>query len=463
MTSCSGPSPVSSSDSSQESIASSISDRDTLLPSDTDSPIPSYDVDSQSNTLFHILLLGQSLSMGYATKECLSPCTVENAYMFNHVRTQDLGYQFGITQSEYAVNSEAYEAQLYTELKPLREEGGYGSSTHKWESASDGEYETPCTGIVEGLCNAYQKDGRNGLPYSVLVSAPGIGGTPITGFNANSKIYDRTVKDIENGKRLAEAKGMNYQVLAFFWMQGEAEAYQNYRTEWYQNHLQEVKQLYTQLAVNLTEQEAPPPFITYQSICIGSGTAHVTQSSILAQFRSAVDEKSGIAISAPCYQFETAGDSVHLTNRSTRNIGRLMGQTLYEVLHRDYTVFAPETVTVSGNTATLTFAFPVTFRKEGLLSSHRFAVAMRANGFQCLDAHDEILDCTASVSEDGKTVTLTCDGSIQRIAYGYDPSEKSNQQFSYGGTLCRQESIAGYENEALHLYMPIQDIYMAND
>ena len=51
----------------------------------------------EENILCHIVLLGQSLSMGFATEHCLEPLKFKNAYMIKQVRTQDFVYIFGIT------------------------------------------------------------------------------------------------------------------------------------------------------------------------------------------------------------------------------------------------------------------------------------------------------------------------------------------------------------------------------
>ena len=75
----------------------------------------------EENILCHIVLLGQSLSMGFATEHCLEPLKFKNAYMFKQVRTQDFGYIFGITKDEYNKNPERYEKEFYWALNPICE------------------------------------------------------------------------------------------------------------------------------------------------------------------------------------------------------------------------------------------------------------------------------------------------------------------------------------------------------
>ena len=80
--------------------------------------------DQAPDTLYHILVLGQSLSIGYATLRTLPPIDVKDAYMFHRVRSQDFGYIFGITKDEYAADPDRWEGEFYRTLRPLCESGG---------------------------------------------------------------------------------------------------------------------------------------------------------------------------------------------------------------------------------------------------------------------------------------------------------------------------------------------------
>ena len=209
---------------------------------------PVFNPDGGENTLYHIILLGQSLSMGYSATGEVKPCKSERAFMFRQVRTQDLGYCLGISREEYNADPEKYDSMFYAGLKPLAETGGDGNPDTRWEDASRNEYETPASGVVSGLYNAYRRAGYDDIPYRVLVSAPGIGGTPMSDFGAGGKIYRRAEKDIENGKRLAAENGLDYRVLAFIWIQGEAESYLSVPAVDYAKGLVSTRKLYTRLA-----------------------------------------------------------------------------------------------------------------------------------------------------------------------------------------------------------------------
>ena len=137
---------------------------------------PVFNPDGGENTLYHIILPGQSLSVGYSATGEVEPCKSERAFMFRQVRTQNLGYCLGISREEYNADPEKYDSIFHAGLKPLAETGGDGNPDTRWEDASRNEYETPASGVVSGLYSAYRRAGYDDIPYRVLVSLPGSAG-----------------------------------------------------------------------------------------------------------------------------------------------------------------------------------------------------------------------------------------------------------------------------------------------
>ncbi len=411
---------------------------------------------SSAETLYHILVLGQSLSMGYATESCLPDIGCENAYMFGRVRTQDLGYVFGITKEEYAADPDRWESEFYAELKPLRETGGDGNAAHQWESASWNEYETPCSGIILGLNNAYRAAGMDGTPYKTLISAPGIGGTPIESYTPGNPIYERAKKDIENGKRLASEKGWAYEVLAIVWLQGE----NNYLTDMaeYRSSLLTVRQDYIDMIRSLTGQSGEIPFLSYQTMAQNNYYGHGTQNPALAQMAAASEAQNDIYIGAPCYQLAMASDKVHLTNTASRDLGILLGHELYRVLQGDNRLFTPSQTILNGNTATLSFDLDIALDADGVPSSHKLSTIKENGGFFCYDAEGNTLSVTLTLDKSMRELTIEADGDIALIAYGFDPYAKKNQVFTYGGILRRADSVEG-STGSIGAYMPVQLIF----
>lgn len=410
-----------------------------------------------ADTLCHILVLGQSLSMGYATEQCLPDLHLENAYMFKQVRTQDFGYVFGITKEEYEATPDIWESKFYAELTPLHETGGNGHADMQWESASWNEYETPCSGIILGLNNAYRAAGTaGGTPYKTLISAPGIGGTDISAYAADGSIYRRAKKDIENGMRLATEQGWNYEVLAVVWLQGE----NNYLTDMpsYRNSLLDIKQTYMDMICRMTGQSSTIPFISYQTMSQNNYYGYGTQNPALAQMAAASEAQNHIYIAAPCYQFAMATDRVHLTNTASRDLGILIGHELYRVLNGDNRIFSPIQTVVSDNTASLSFDFEIALDTEGVHASHDLSVIKENGGFFCYDAEGNPLSVKSKLAENMRELTLETDGDIALIAYGFDPYAKEGRSYTYGGAVRRADSSEGTES-SISAYMPVQLLY----
>lgn len=408
----------------------------------------------EENILCHIVLLGQSLSMGFATEHCLEPLKFKNAYMFKQVRTQDFGYIFGITKDEYNKNPEKYEKEFYWALNPICETGGKGDNEKCWESASPNEYETPASGIAYGLWEAYKNNGYSEFPYKVLISAPGIGGTDIREYGVGSKIYERTKKDIENGKRLAEKQGLKYKVLAFVWMQGE----NNYNDteEWYYSELIKTIKLYRELTVCVTGNSSEVPFVSYQTMGQKSYYPTVSQAPALAQFAIASDNENQFYLTATCYQFETYIDKIHMTAVSSRNIGILLGKTIYEMLNDEYKLFKPN-VYVDNNEAILKFPFDIKLNANGVFSSYDLPAISLNGGFFCYDTNGSLMNIDLEL-DNNRALKLHCNKAISKITYGYVASDNMYEQYTYGGILCTKKRFNAYGN-AIEEYMPIQNLY----
>lgn len=406
-------------------------------------------------TLCHILLLGQSLSLGYDASPCLPPADLEDTYMFRQVRTQDLGYALGITREEYQSDSGTYDVLFYDRLYPLAEKGGDGFTRYQWVQSTHGEYETPATGIAIGLHRAFQVKENCSTPWPLLFSAPGIGGTSIDQFLPGNPIFERTKADIQNGRRLATEHGMDYCVKAIVWIQGE----NDYLTplEEYKGMLQSVVDEYSSLAAGITGQDEPPVFISYQTMGRKSYYPEVDQTPSLAQLYMA-QFTDGFFLSSPCYSFELSNDRIHLTNVSSRDLGILLGHTLYEAIQGEYVLFVPSSVNVNGNLAELHFPFPIELSEKKLYTSHNRDKTLANKGFFCYNANGRQLDCSVLLTEDGLSLKILCNGDIYRITYGYDAAAPEGQRYTYGGMVCRADSISGVDGD-IQLYMPIQNIY----
>lgn len=402
--------------------------------------VPEEDV----QTLYHVLLLGQSLSLGYGSQPCLEPVELKNAYMFRQVRTQDMW-----RESEDMVSDDSF----YADLIPLRETVSIGYSN---KNAQEHTYETPASGVALGLYNAFCADGEDGLPWPVVFSAPGLGGCSVLEFGAGASVYLQAKEDMEHGRRIAEERGWDYRVLAILWMQGE-EDYAMSADE-YGQHFQQCIEEYRTLAKTVSGQEMHPYIVTYQTGAYTSYYEYAGQQPALAQFEIA---KTGedVYICAPGYQLAHTEDAVHLSADGSRDLGILLGDTLYRAMKEECSLFAPDWVEVDRSTALIHFPFPVEINSSGAVFCANSQRAGDGYGFLCYNYLGNRIRCVPELLEDGCTIRLKCSGeSIHRISYGFDMKASQRCQHTIGGLVCRTEPLPGVEEELRH-YMPVQIIY----
>lgn len=408
------------------------------------------------NTLYHVIVLGQSLSMGYATNSCLGVPDTKRAFMFTRVRTQDLGYFLGITKDEYKADPDKYDSQIYASMNPMKESGGVGDGEKRWEGATWNEYETPSSGVAEGLANAYRAAGEDDIPYDVLFSVPGVGGTAISEYFKDGRIYDRALKDVEYGKRLAKEKGYDgYKVLAVVWIQGESDV--SMPKSDYEAKYKKMVSLYRKAIKKITEQKNEIPYITYQSQFSSDWPVH-SQQVALSQFELGSTEGNGIYISVPCYDKPFASDDLHMTNYGSRALGNGLGETLYRVLTDTYKPFSPSKVTVDKTNVTVKFDREIMLDYNSVNGAYDKELIKENGGFFCFDKKGNEIACTAKAGDDGSSVILTCEKEPAHIYYGFkDP--KSDDSYTLGGTVREKYQPKGYKKAAVNMYLPCQIIY----
>lgn len=414
-------------------------------------------IEPQSNTdVVHIIVLGQSLSMGYIASPVCSAVSTQQAFMFKHIRTQDFGYIYGITKTQYNNNTAQYDNDFYTSLIPLIESGGYGNASAKWENASPSEYETPCSGIAEGIYQAYREDGRPDIPFKILFTAPGIGGTEIPGAYTNGgRILERCLKDVQKVKALCDSSGLTYKTGYIVWVQGE----QNYGTSIadYKTALSSLITLYNERIKTITGQADDIPFISYQTnVNKGSSYTAKTQYPALAQWELSLDNPL-FYMGAPIYNLQLAADKVHLTNISTRMMGNSLGRINYRVLKNKYTPFKPVTVSKAGNVVTLVFDRKITLDSQTLSGNGLDLSEITSNaGFFPINAAGSILTAATVLNSDEKSVTITCSAEPEKLYYGFS----ALNSYTVGGYIREKEQPDAYAAYKLNLYMPNQIIQL---
>lgn len=415
--------------------------------------------DSQFNELDlpllkHIIVLGQSLSTGYKTLSVLPEQQPSHkAFMYKHVRTLDFGYIFGITEEEYNSNIAIYDNDFYKKFNRLIEEGDYGNQETEWKN-SHFEYESPCSGIAEGLFNAYKNEGKPELPYFVLFTCPGEGGQSITKFQKGQEIYDRVLKDVIKAKELCKGK-YKYQVAYICWVQGESSVDNaNNSVEWYKNQL---KTLVANLNIDIkaiTGQYKDINIISYQTDKSRlSGLPKLYTA--IAQFELTKDIDNYIC-AYPIYHLpkNLTYDHLHLSNVGSRKMGNGLGYSIYLKEYDALRLFTPVFVQKSDKIITLKFDRDLIFDIESMSDTDVDTSALETTKgfFSMKDGSNIITDVTLT---DSRTITITCSDNPDNLYYGYDGDLEGVVR---AGAVRWDNNAIGYNNSNILMYMPIQQI-----
>lgn len=153
----------------------------------------------------HFLSYGQSRAVGVDSLPVITTAQRFDNLKFNGgVRATDAG-------GTVAANHASFQPLVETAL-----------------STTSGE--TPVTGATDFIKELILAE--NGISftqqsYQMLGSAPGAGGTPISGLISPGGAYPNVTADISYGYSLSQAAGKTYKVRAFDWMQGESDYQSN--------------------------------------------------------------------------------------------------------------------------------------------------------------------------------------------------------------------------------------------
>ncbi len=153
----------------------------------------------------HVITYGQSLSQGFFNAPVLS----------THQRYASLRFAGGVRAQDGMSDAQAGDTQ-----------GAYARFVPLVETLADQKAETPTAGTLDMAMQLIEQENLQDpatLPYRFLGSAPGEGSMNIGQLSKPGVYYDRLLRDITNGARLARASDRTYGVGAVTWTQGEAD------------------------------------------------------------------------------------------------------------------------------------------------------------------------------------------------------------------------------------------------
>jgi len=184
--------------------------------------------------------------------------------------------------------------------------------------------ETPACGSADLIHELMISEDGIGS-YLVLVSAPGLGGQNIaTLSNTSGVYYQRLIRDVVNGKRLANLAGKSFSCPAVSWIQGETDYWVPMsRIDYYNAMVALFNNLNTDIRA-ITGQSENVNFFLYQTHVFDTyGGYHYPEVS-LAQLQISLD-RNDVHLVSPIYHLPKIADNTHFTAAGSKLFGGYCG------------------------------------------------------------------------------------------------------------------------------------------
>lgn len=307
------------------------------------------DGDATARTLAHVLVTGQSNSVGFAGTPALT-----TAQPFENVM-----FDVGVMTARSCDDDGCRDYAKPTKLVPLIEGDSY--------------FDYPVETVASGLANETAKlvpqsqllvsvHGRSGNSYACLRK----GGCSFYAGKDYLPAFEEALKQVADGKQLAEARGLGYAVRAVAVIHGESDHYAPPfpldatsggagAVQTYADALVEWQQDYESSIRAITRQTTPIPLLVSQM----SNWNDRPDSEIPGRQLEAHGRAPGkVVLVGPTYMLPFAEDCIHFTNHGERQLGEYFAKAYARVLAGGWEPVRPLSATRSGDTLTVRFAVP---------------------------------------------------------------------------------------------------------
>lgn len=295
--------------------------------------------------------------------------------------------------------------------------------------------ETPIAGatdMIKELIASEDKILYTQQSFQLLGSAPGAGGSPISGLIKGQGAYTRFMNDVTNGYTLAQAAGKSFKVGAFFWTQGESDYNVSTAKATYKAQLVQLRTDIDTDTKVITGQTEPVACISYQTAGHPS-YGHANDPYIaVGQYEVARDTPNHY-IACPLYW---SPQTIHQSAQNYKRLGAYYGLA-YKRIIVDGIAWKP-TVPLQwdrqGNIITVRFNVPV----KPLVLDTAFFSQRPDYGFSVVTsalAAVTISSVTITEPDTVKIVTATPAGAGGKIRYGWTSGNGGNLRDSQGGAI----------------------------
>lgn len=269
--------------------------------------------------------------------------------------------------------------------------------------------ETPHTSMATQLTVIARDAGA--ADYVTMHSIVGWSGHCLADLNkaGGRRAYKASLVETRAFKNLAADAGRSYGVSAVVLTHGECDA----NRAQYPTELAQFQTDYQNDVAAITGQTLPVKLFLSQQSTIPSnanGNAPLT-GTLVSMWKVGVDNPGKIYVTGPKYQYQYAGDELHLTSAEYRAMGEKYAQVIDLVVNRGvaWQPLQPLSATRAGTVVTVTFHVPVgpLAWETSLEPPHQTAnVAWKdGRGFELIDSSGALTITSAVIA--GNTVQLT--------------------------------------------------------
>jgi hypothetical protein len=384
-----------------------------------DAPCPSGQpcVDGQcvATSLHHLLISGQSLSVGALAQVVSIEQPYANVSFTPGVRTGAGGLDAFI---------------------PLVE---------TWDGSQG---ETLASGAANLLTAMVQAEGGD---HRTLASAHGVGGQPYSALRKGTGPYANGMAQVAAGLVLAQAAGDDYAVRALAVVHGETDHING--NEGYMLDLFEWQSDYEADVQAMTGQTLPVPMFTDQ---MSSFTAFGSAGSLITQLQLEASRArpDAIVLVTPKYMLPYVPDGVHLTGDGERWLGELYAKALHRelVLGEPWRPVSPREISRDGAEITIRFWVPA----PPLVLDEVIVTNPGNFGFGYSDSSGAAPTIVSVALEGEDTVLITLSaapvGGNQRVTYAMNgtPGQPAGPTTGARGNLRDSDATASRHGYALH-------------
>lgn len=403
--------------------------------------------------LSHVLVTGQSNSVGFAGTPAL---TTSQPF-------QNVMFDVGVMTARSCDDDGCREYAKPTKLVPLVEGDTY--------------FDYPVETIASGLANEAAKlvpgsellvsvHGRSGNSYACLRK----GGCTFYGGKGYLPPFEEAMKQVEDAQALAAAQGLEYAVRAVAVIHGESDHYSppfpldatsgsTGAVQTYADALIEWQEDYESSIQALTKQTAQIPLLVSQM----SNWNDRPDSEIPARQLEAHGRAPGkVVLVGPTYMLPFAEDCIHFTNHGERRLGEYFAKAYARLRAEGWEPLRPLDATRSGATVTVHFkvtAPPLVLDTERVTDPGSF-------GFEWVGGDGNTLTIKTVTVTGPDTLTLELDSAPSgpgRIRYAMHATPYTCPGPTSGprGNLRDSDatpSMYGYDlqNWAVHFDLPVQ-------